>query len=193
MKKIFILLGIIFFFLINAQVQAKTILVKALEPFVNNQPPQTYSFETLESVTLKNGHYIESNTIITGLITRVYLPQRGKKDGYFEFIPTAETARGITENISPSSYLGRISWYHPMTKFEKVFKGAKYGIDTAYIGVAEGICFVKGFVKAENGYRFKTATKEVYNNSMVSNIQFGSELNIRRGDILTLKLKKFKN
>jgi hypothetical protein len=174
-------------------VQAKSfkpVAIKALEDFNNLSPSQTYSFQFLESIYFNDSSYIQAGTVVNGNIIKVFMPQRGKRDGYFEMVPVTMTHDDKTETVETPQYMYEIRAYSPRDNAHVAAGVAKGAAGYLYKGVANCTYFTEGFCQSDNGYRIKAGFKRVYDNSFVSNMKFGQELNIKKDDTLILKLKK---
>lgn len=191
MKKYLIILGFIMCFL-NSAAEAKTIKVSALTAFSTENPSPIFKVQTLEPLEIEDNISIESGTIVTGQVCRIQSPQRGKRDSYFEFIPTSLMYNEQIINLDTSNTIARIVGYEPITPTEIAKSVAKKSIGLFYKGATQGISFVEGIAKAEDGERIKSGLTKVYKDSPLSYIEIGDELNISEGDIIILKLKKIR-
>lgn len=187
MKKILLLIFIIFFLTLNAE--AKTLKVISLKHFSTEYPAPTFAVQTTQKEIIDKGIILEEGTIISGIVLRIVPPKRGKQNGYFEFIPTEITYRGVTQKIEHSIEVAKVLGYYPIDPKDLTFDVAKKTANFFLKGAISAIEFADGAIKAENGQRIKSGATKVYKNSFLSYIEPGKELNINRGDMLILKIK----
>ncbi len=187
MKKIIILLFILLF---AQSAHAQTIKVSAVDSFSSEHPASVFSIKTLEDNRIQ-GMFFKSDTIISGIVLRVHDPSRGKRDGYFEFIPTSITYQGKSVKINMPKTSAEVMYYKPVDPpkeaLDVTLKVANFFL-RGLITVAE---FAHGAIEAPNGQRIKSGATEAYKDSFLSYVEVGQKLNIRPGDILILKLKHF--
>lgn len=191
MKKILFIFAFILFFL-TSSVQAKTIKVISMSDFSTKNPLPTYEVKTLQLECFKDGTIIEEGTVISGQVVKVQSAQRGKRDGYFEFVPSSITYNGETKIIRNPISVARVIGYEPIEPQELVVSVAKKAAGFAVKGATQGISFVEGLVQAEDGERLKSGFMKVYKDSPLAYIEVGDELNVKAGDVLVLKFKKLK-
>lgn len=189
--KRFIFFTVIFLCLSNS-VQAKTIKVESLENFSTENPSSTYSVKVVDREEFKNGKVLEAGTIISGHVVRVQGPQRGKRNGYFEFIPASATYNGVTRTAQNPIVIARVVGYSPIDPKDLAIKAVKSAAGLTVKGASQGLSFVEGVAKAEEGSRLKSGLVNVYKDSPLSFLEPGSELEVKKGDILLLKIKKLR-
>lgn len=187
-----ILIVAFFILFLPLGVFAKTIKVLSLDEFSTEYPSSTYSVQTIQQEVLQDGTVIEEGTVISGHVLSVQNAKRLKRDGYFEFIPTTFMYRGEYINNIPSGIVARVVDYEPLEPQEFVLSVAKKAAGFAVKGATQGISFVEGVVKADEGERLKSGIVKVYKDSPLSYIEAGSELYVKRGDVLVLQFKKLK-
>lgn len=186
MKKIYLLISI--FLLLTPKVDAKTIKVMAVEQFSTQNPLSTYKVQAIEAQEMKGGLFLERGTIISGSVMKIYAPQRGKRDSYFEFHPTSITYEGKTINIGESKILAKVVGYKPISPEKLAGSVAIKAANFILLGSSQAISFTLGALHAQNGERIKSGLDRMYKDSFVSFIEIGEELNIDVGDILLLKI-----
>lgn len=189
MKKFALIISI--FMLLSIQnVQAKTIKVESLEPLSTMNPCPTLKIKTLEPEYLFDKTYLPPDTIISGIILKVNGPKRGKRNGYIEFIPTDYTYKGHTSPIIDSQITAKIIAYEPLDPQKLTINTTKKVANYFLKGLISVGDFVIGAAEAKEGQRIKSGAIRVYQNSFLTYIEPGKELNIKTGDTLILKLKK---
>lgn len=184
MKK-FLSLTIIMLLFLTSKAQAQSIKVSAIDDFSSEQSSSVFKVKTIEYNQIQ-GMFFEPGTIISGMVLKVHEPARGKRDGYFEFIPTNI---GDTKINSPKT-IGKITYYKPVDPPKAALNIAGKIANIFLKGLITGAEFAQGAIEAPNGQRIKSGAKKAYNDSFLSYIEVGQELNIKPGDILILKLKK---
>lgn len=170
--------------------QAKTIKVVALKDFSTEKPSPTFRVQTIQDEVFKNGTVLEKGTVISGVVLKVEKPKRGKRDAYFEFIPTTIFYDGNEKTINKQIVVKVIA-YHSVDSKKMAVYVAKKAADFAVKGASMGISFVQGVAQADEGdNRIKSGFVKTYRDSPLSFIEVGSELNIDVGDTLVLKVEK---
>lgn len=189
MKKSFLII-ILNIFLLSSSVQAKTITAEALDNFSPENPVGIFKVKTLSTQELEKGFFLDAGTIISGQIIKIQGPKRGKRDGYIELVPLLVTYRSI--EIQTPEFVAKVTEYKPVNPQELVLNTGKKAVGFVFHGATQGISFVEGAAKAEEGQRLKSGLIKVYKDSPLSYIEMGKELNVNAGDILTLKIKKIR-
>lgn len=194
MKKVLLILIILFF---ASGVQAKNLRVLSLKSFSTAQPSPTFEVQTIHKECLTQGIILEPGTIISGSVLRVEPPKVGKRNGYFEFIPTEFTYNGQCERLDHANVIARVLGYNPVKPSDlalNVTKNAASFFFKSVNGFIKGaitsaIDFADGAIQAQDGQRLQSGMTKAYNDSLFSYIKPGEELIISTGDILTLKIK----
>jgi len=191
MKK-FLLIFIFIFFFFVASVQAQTLKVISLDKFSTENPSPICRVQITETTELEDEFFLESGTIISGQIIKTYRPKRGKRDSYFELVPTAITYNDKTLNITNSKFIATVAAYKPVNAGALAGNIAIKAANFVVLGSSELISFTMGATQSQNGTRIKSGVERMYKDSFVSFIEAGSELNINKGDTLILKIKKIR-
>lgn len=186
LKKILLLIFTIFLF--SSSVQAKTLKAEALDNFSPAYHKEVFRVKVIETQEIKKGLFIDDGTIICGQIITIKGPQRGKRDGYIEFIPIKVTYGNM--NIETPEFIARVTGYEPIDPQRLIINISKKAVGLIFHGATQGISFIEGAAKAKEGQRLKSGLFKIYKDSPLSYIEVGDELNVKTGDILTLKLKK---
>lgn len=187
MKK-YLSLFIISIFLLSLKAQAQTIKVSAVNNFSSTNPASIFSIRILEDNEIQ-GMLIRSGTIISGIVLRVHEPTRGKRDAYFEFIPTLITYNSESTKINMAKTNAEILYYKPTNPAKSTIDITLKVANFFLRGIITGIEFAQGAIQAENGQRIRSGAKKAYKDSVLSYVESGKELKINKGDIITLKLK----
>lgn len=189
MKKILLLITLL---CISSTANAKTIRAVSLEEFSTIDPSPTYKVQIIEREEFKDGTVYEAGTIISGEVVKVKNATRGKRNGYFEFVPTDLTFNHKTNKIENPNMIAKAVGYAPIDTKDLVEKAALGAVGLMFKGASQGISFVQGIADAEDGNRLKSGFVNVYKNSPLTYIEEGSELNIKAGDLIVLKFKTLK-
>jgi len=179
------------FYLLTSVVHAQTIKVIALNKFSTKNPSSEYQVQIIKTEEIAEKFLLETGTIISGYVTELHKPKRGKVDSYFEFQPTSISYEGQTTDITQSNIVGVIVAYKPINPQSLVGNVAIKAANFFVLGSSQAISFTLGAAQAKNGNRIKSGLQRVYKDSFVSFIEPGKELEINTGDILVLKLKKY--
>ncbi|MBP7211222.1 hypothetical protein KBA27_00145 [bacterium] len=195
MKKILIVFIFLMMFILPVSAKSDklkkktTVFARALVEFSSLYPEKNYKVETLEPIVIDGTHYIQGGAYISGVVSRVYPPQHGKKSAYFEFVPTSIIYNDEpVEGFEPASYICEINEYSTKGGVKK--RVLKVVVDKTFGMFTKGIAFIEGVYSGDNGYRLKNGVKRVYDQSFVSNVQLGQEININKNDYVVLKFKK---
>lgn len=190
MKKFLLLIFTIFLFSTSAH--AKALKAVALDDFSPQNPKAIFRVRVIETEEVKKDSFIDAGTIICGQVIAIKGPQRGKRDGYIEFIPIEITCNGVTQKIEHPVIAARVSGYKPINPKELTFNVMRKTANFFFKGAISAVEFIDGAVEAENGRRIKSGVMKVYKDSFLSYIETGKELNVKTGDILTLKFKNIR-
>jgi len=186
-----ILLTFVFiFFLLTSSVQAQTLKVVSVDGFSAKNPSAVCRVQTLEATELADNFFLESGTIISGLVIQAHRPKFGKRDSYLEIIPTSITYNDKTINITNSKLTAKVIAYKPTNPQALAGNVAIKAANLVVLGASQGISFAMGATQAKEGTRVKSGFQRIYKDSFISLLEIGSELNINKGDILILKIKK---
>lgn len=173
--------------LISQSAFAKTIHVQALEDFSTQNPPQNYSVLVLDELQLNETITLKEKDTLYGKIIDVTDPKRLKRDAGFTFVPeTVKRENGETIEIVD---------YHPAkytTKLDKgqIAKSTALSVGSYFVkGLSLGYNAVEGAVKNEQDNRFKSSVTSVYENSPVSYVEKGNEIEISKNQVFLLNFK----
>lgn len=180
-------------FLLTSTVQAQTVKVKAIENFSSTNPKQTFQVQTIKYEQFFGDFFLEPGTVISGYIVKVREPKRGQRDSCLEFMPKTISYAGKTTNINKTEIIGIIKGYEPIDKKDIAIKTGTTVADFFLKGLIDVAEFVQGAVQNKYGGRIKSGAVNVYKNSFFTLIEVGNQLNVKSGDILVLKIKKYSN
>lgn len=186
MKKIILTL-ICLFCQLSICYAANYLKVTAMEDFNTGIPKDTFDVRIREDANL--GQYVLGvNSILHCQILQIVDPKRGKRDASFYVKPLTYTENGKKVNIEEEMY-GKYTTV-VLTKEEikklpygKMVKNGALLVGSYFVkGLSIGVSFVEGFAKNEKDNRFKSGVANAYEESPVSYVEKGEQLEIKTGD-----------
>ena len=186
MKKIILTL-ICLFCQLSICYAANYLKVTAMEDFNTGIPKETFDVRIREDANL--GQYVLGvNSILHCQILQIVDPKRGKRDASFYVKPLTYTENGKKVNIEEEMY-GKYTTV-VLTKEEikklpygKMVKNGALLVGSYFVkGLSIGVSFVEGFAKNEKDNRFKSGVANAYEESPVSLVEKGEQLEIKTGD-----------
>ncbi len=170
-----------------AKVYAQTIEVSALEDFSTAKPPKTISVKLIEPLELAESNFITAGSVLQGNLIDVVSPKRLKRDAGFSFQPTEYI--DLNEKTHPINSYITASYTQPLDK-GSVAKSAALGVGNFFVkGLSMGVAAVSGAVKNQEGNRFKSSAKSVYESSPFSYAEKGEDLYIKKNQNFFLKFQ----
>ena len=140
---------------------------------------------------MDNGKEIHPNTILEGKIINVKPPKRLKQNATFRFIPLTyyEQQTGEKHQVE-KDFEGKYSPVSDLNTKTIVKKGALTA-GNIFVGsfVSPAVGLVEGAVKNENGNRAKSAVISAYENTPLSYVNKGKEMEIRSGQVFVMSFK----
>ena len=182
MKKLFIVMGL----MLAAQtaVFAETLKVEAVTPLNTVRPPKTMDVTITEDV-MYDGKMLEVGNKIHGNVVDVKAPTRLKRNAKFSFVPVYYIdSEGKKHNFSEQK-TGKYAL--PIDKGQMATKAALTVGNHFVKGISMGYNAVKGAIQDDEDNRLKSAGVSVYENSFLSYIEEGDELNLKPGDKFYIK------
>lgn len=188
MKRFLLILSMLL--LINP-VMAKTVKVEALSNFSTANPPKTWKLKVVEGFVADNGIVVHQGTIFEGDIINVTSPKRLKRAASFTFVPQTyyDPQVGITKDVK-RDFQGKYSSKTEMTAGNLAKKGALTA-GNMLVGsfVAPAVGLVEGAVKNNEGNRAKSAVVSAYENTPLSYVSKGKDLEFKKGQIFIMNFK----
>lgn len=184
MKKIILLFLMI---LVSPVFAADKVHIKALEDFSSLEPKETFSVEVIEDASI-NGVFMLKGDKINCSLLKVTDPTRAKRDAkIFFYLVNYEDKLGVHEfsgNIV-AKYSKTVLTLEEVKKTPKR-KYVRKAVGTVgnffYKGVSYGVSFVDGVAQNEEGNRLKSGVKQVYDDSFLSLIEEGEQIEIKAED-----------
>ena len=185
MKKI--LLTLICLSQISACFAADYLKVTAMEDFSTDSPKDTFNVRLREEGTL--GKYeLPTNSILHCQVLQIVDPKRGKRNAVFFVKPLTYTQGNQTLKIQEEMY-GK---YTTVVLSKEEIKKLPYGkmikngalmVGTYFVkGLSIGVAFVEGVAKNEQDNRLKSGVTNAYEESPISLVEKGEQLDIKTGD-----------
>lgn len=188
MKNFFLIL---LAFMIMQPVIAKNVKVEALSDFSTENPPSVWRVKVIEGFIADSGFIVRPNSIIEGRIEDVVSPKRLKRSANFTFIPQTyyDPKLGYTQDLK-QDIEGKYSALSDVTA-KSVAKQGAVTAGNILIGsfVGPGVALLEGAVKNEEGNRAKSAAISVYENSPLSYVNKGKELEFKKGQVFIMNFK----
>lgn len=193
MKK-FILTLFISILTLNASYAAVQLKVQALDEFKTDTPKKSIKVKVLKDTSLAK-YNLHENDILDCSILKVVDPKRGKRNATFFVQPISYTSNGETFNITEEMY-GKYS-KTVLSKEElkkippsSIAKNAVLMVGNHFVkGLSLGVSLVQGVVKNEKNNRLKSGVTKVYEDSPLSYISEGEQLDIKPEDSFYLVFK----
>ena len=185
MKKI--LLTLICLSQISACFAADYLKVTAMEDFSTDSPKKTFNVRLREEGTL--GKYeLPTNSILHCQVLQVVDPKRGKRNAVFFVKPLTYTQGNQTLKIQEEMY-GK---YTTVVLSKEEIKKLPYGkmikngalmVGSYFVkGLSIAVAFVEGVAKNEQDNRLKSGVTNAYEESPISLVEKGEQLDIKTGD-----------
>lgn len=185
MKKI--LLTLICLSQISACFAADYLKVTAMEDFSTDSPKETFNVRLREDGTL--GKYeLPTNSILHCQVLQIVDPKRGKRNAVFFVKPLTYTQGDETLQIQEDMY-GKYTTV-VLSKEEikklpywKMIKNGALMVGSYFVkGLSIGVAFVEGVAKNEQDNRLKSGVTNAYEESPISLVEKGEQLDIKTGD-----------
>lgn len=185
MKKI--LLTLICLSQISACFAADYLKVTAMEDFSTDSPKETFNVRLREDGTL--GKYeLPTNSILHCQVLQIVDPKRGKRNAVFFVKPLTYIQGDETLQIQEDMY-GKYTTV-VLSKEEikklpywKMIKNGALMVGSYFVkGLSIGVAFVEGVAKNEQDNRLKSGVTNAYEESPISLVEKGEQLDIKTGD-----------
>lgn len=181
-------------------VSAATITGTAMSDFSTTEPTYSFTVKLDQETQISDTIILQENTILSGRVVEVENGRRGKRAGYFVFIPMTYTDSQGTFEFRNKNIDVKVSRYKPIDKGETAVSVATSGATAVASHVlrvpllSEGVSFVKGVVKPqdESKNRITNGFTQVYKDSPLSYVEKGDELDIVAGQQVKLNFSEEK-
>lgn len=195
MKKIFLCLLILF----NCVALASDKLhLRALEDFNSKEPKEVFRAELIEDGSI-DGMFLFKGDKINCTLLKVKDPKRAKIDAkvYFNIVST-EDSDGV--HLIDGDYCAKYAKKVinkeaikeiPKKNILKTAAGAAGGVFVK--GFSYGVSFVDGVITNNDSNRLKSGVKQVYDDSLLSYVEYGDEIDIKTDDTFYFIIKEKKD
>lgn len=165
-------------------VSAETLKVEAVSEFSTANPTKTMKVKLTEDVLYDNVE-LEEGYLLVGEVVDIKAPKRLKRNAKFSFIPEHYVDNsGVYHNFE-TKHKGKYSL--PIDS-KGLAKNATLSVGNYFVkGLTLGVNAVQGAVQNEEGNRLKSAGKNVYENSPLSYVETGNEIELHQGDRFYIK------
>lgn len=184
MKKLFLILTLMLTISANA---SQKLYLEALEDFSSLNPNKTFSAKILEGE-------IEGTTLSVGdklncIFEEKKEAKRAKIDAKIFFkLESYENEQGIhkiSQNLS-AKYAKNVLNKETIKRNVTLKKAAKTAASVAGGAIVEGgkyiVSFADGIITNPEGNRLKSGAKQLYDDSFLSYVEYGDEIDIKTGD-----------
>ena len=187
MKKLLI----IFLFIFNMPVFALDVIAESLGNISDFQNT-LFQARVLKRAEFKSGLALNLNDEIEGVIIKSVEAKRGKREGYIIIHPTVIYREGIEIPFDYKNMEAKVLSFSKAElekAEEKARLDASLTIGGHYIpGLSHIFYFFKGLATpSQNQTRIQSGMKSLYENSPLSYIEKGKEMDIKEGDYIMLK------
>lgn len=166
------------------------IAVESLNSFSASDFNSEFEVKVLEGNSFDNGVVIENGSIIKGQAVEIVDAKRGKRDAYIVLKPISYTvpSKGTIKEFEDADWLADVIGYKPFDA-KSVAMSAGTTVAGYFIkGIGQVFYFAKGVISPQEGEnRLKSGAISVYENSPLSLIEEGENINIKKGDLLVLR------
>lgn len=172
---------------VSAPAVAVSMKVEALSSFSTENPKNTITVKLLKDCKLSDELTLMEGDVVYAKVTDVVSPKRLKRDASFSVVPETYTDKnGITHTFE-DTYTGK---YSSEIDKKELAKSATLSVGNYFVkGLSLGVNAVEGAVKNEEGNRLKSSAKSIYENTPLSFVEVGEELEIQSGDVFIFKFK----
>ncbi len=191
MRKILILL-ILFFTVATAN--AKTVQVESLSVVNQNSTSPYIKAKVCKETSLNDEYILKEGTIIEGEIIDVVEPKRAKRDAYIVVRPISFEENGNIQNVEDKNFIIKVFDYKKID-YKNAAVNAGLSVGSYFVkGIQYAYRFSEGIIKPDEGEsRIKSGFTNVYENSPLSLIEKGKDVDIQEGDLLKFKFIRSKN
>ena len=195
MKKI---LYFLMFFMILPVFAADKLHVSAMSDFNSVNPEQSFQVMLVEDGVLDDVYMIKGD-ILNCTLKKVTDPTRAKRDAKIYFVLNGYTDKKGTHNfedIMVAKYAEKILSKEEIKKTppKTIVKKTASTVGNFFVkGFSYGVSFVDGIKENKEDNRLKSGVKQVYDDSFLSLVEYGEEIEIKEGQEFYFVVKKIKN
>lgn len=185
------------FLLSTCAFAADKLHVEAMDDFSTLNPSETFSVKLVDDAKM-NDIFMIKGDIINCVLKKITDPTRAKRDAkIFLIVESYEDNKGIHKLNEPllAKYAKTVLNKEEIKKTppKKIVKSAAGFVGGLFVkGFSYCVSFVDGFSQNKEDNRLKSGAKQVYKDSILSYVEYGHEVEIKKGDIFYLVVKSVK-
>ena len=189
---------IVFLFLILALTapfaSAKSVKMESMSNVNNESTSANICAKVLQDTELTKDITVKKDTIINGVIVEVIAPKRAKRNGYIIINPVSYTHNDKTISLTNKDIMAKVQYYTE-PNYKKMAIETGVGVGASFVKGGKYIVkFSEGVIRPEEGEsRLKSGFDSLYQNSAISYIGKGKDVDIKVGDKLTYKFYNVNN
>ncbi len=194
MKKIIYFLMLI---MMSPVFAADKLHVSAMNDFSTVNPTANFQVMLIEDGIL-NDVYMLRGDILNCTLKKITKPTRAKRDAKIYFDVVSYSDKKGTHEIKPkmvAKYAQKVLSVEEVKKTppKKIAKKAVSTVGNLFVtGFSYGVSFVDGVKENKEDNRFKSGVKQVYDDSFLSYVEYGHQVDIKEGQEFYLIVKKSK-
>ena len=188
MKKILFIFAFILFFINSAHAKDIKVKVESLNDMNVYENNQSLRARVVEDTKLKNDIILQKDAVLDSKIIEIVPPKRAKRNGYLIIEPVVYIYDNLVIPIKSEELRAKVTYY-TKPDYKKKAAEAAIGAGASFIKGGQYVArFSEGVIKASEGEsRLKSGFENLYQNSAISYIGKGKEINIKQGDALVYK------
>ncbi len=185
-----------FLFMLNLiAFAADNIHLMALEDFDSTKPKKNFSAQVIEDAHM-DGIFLIKGDIIHCTLQKTKDPKRAKQDAkaYFNIVSyedsegTHKIASDLTGRYAKSVLnKEKVKDVSPKNVVKKT--AGFVGDHLLFQGISYGLSFVDGVIENPEDNRLKSGVKQVYDDSVLSYIEYGEDISLKKGDTFYFVVK----
>ncbi len=194
MKKIIYFLMLI---MMSPVFAADKLHVSAMNDFSTVNPTANFQVMLIEDGIL-NDVYMLRGDILNCTLKKITKPTRAKRDAKIYFDVVSYSDKKGTHEIKPkmvAKYAQKVLSVEEVKKTppKKIAKKAVSTVGNLFVtGFSYGVSFVDGVKENKEDNRLKSGVKQVYDDSFLSYVEYGHQVDIKEGQEFYLIVKKSK-
>ena len=171
--------------------------VSAMNDFSTVNPTANFQVMLIEDGIL-NDVYMLRGDILNCTLKKITKPTRAKRDAKIYFDVVSYSDKKGTHEIKPkmvAKYAQKVLSVEEVKKTppKKIAKKAVSTVGNLFVtGFSYGVSFVDGVKENKEDNRFKSGVKQVYDDSFLSYVEYGHQVDIKEGQEFYLIVKKSK-
>ena len=188
MKKI--LLTLLFLAFITPLCEAKDVKVKvkSLSDTSIYSNAQNLRARVIEDTKMEGDITLQKNAILDSKVIEIVPPKRCKRNGYIIIQPVVYIYGDFVFPIKDQELRAKVTYY-TKPDYKKAATEAAIGVGASFVkGGKYVVTFSEGIMNPEEGQtRLKSGFNNLYENSAISYVGKGKEMNVKEGDELVYK------